>query len=103
MRVAVASVMLALEVAQEIFRNREIQFVALAAIAEVGAPGIVRTSFLLPGFRAEVGGGNFFERGEFAIESCAGNFAGDAPEHGAGVILHDIAHENSERRERSRE
>ena len=44
----------------------DIQFVSLAAVAEVDGASIVRSS--LPGFVAEISSCDFFEGGEFHID-----------------------------------
>src|ERR1035437_444249 len=92
--VAVAAVVFLLEIAQEIFRERDIELVSLAAVAEVDAAVVVR--FSLPRFVAKISCGGIFQGGKFAIQLRGGNFAGDAPEDGAGIVLDDVAGENSE-------
>ena len=74
--------------------KRDVEFVSLAAVAEVDAAVVVRAS--LPGFFAKIFCGGFFQGGEFAIQFVGGNFSGDAPEDGARIIFHDVAGENAQ-------
>ena len=66
MDVAVAAVVFLLEISQQILREREVEFVSLAAVAEVDAAVVVRTS--LPGFVAKISCARLFRGGEFAIQ-----------------------------------
>src|SRR5580692_6886863 len=100
MRVAVAAAVFCFEVPQEIFRVGKAEFVALAAIAEVDAAMVVR--LVGPRFAAKICGSSFFERGEFRAQPLGGNFLRDSPQHGAGIILHDVARENAESGESAR-
>ena len=79
--------------------RRDVEFVSLAAVADVDAAVEMRAS--LPGFMAKIFGGGFFQGGKFAIQLVGGNFAGDAPQHGARIIFHYVAGENAERGERA--
>ena len=99
MGVAVAAVMFVLEVAEEIFGERNVEFVSLAAVADVDAAVVVRAS--LPGLVAKISCGSFFQSCEFAIQLRRGNFAGDSPEDCARIIFHDVAGKNAERGERA--
>ena len=99
--VAVAAVMFLLEVAQEILREGEIEFVSLAAVAEVDTAAVIAE------VRAMLRGGNlsrlrFLQRGKFVSKSLAcGISPADAPQNRSGIIFHDVACENAESGERA--
>jgi hypothetical protein len=61
--VAIAAVVFLVEVGEQIVAEREIEFVSLAAVAEVNAALIVNIS--LPGFVMKVFRGLFLQRLEF--------------------------------------
>ena len=72
MGVAVAAVVFLFEIAQEILREGNVEFVSLAAVAEVDAAVVARAS--LPGFVAKIFGRGFFQGGEFAIQFAVREF-----------------------------
>src|SRR5579862_7966155 len=100
MSVAVAAVVLLLKVTQKIFGEGDVEFVSLAAVADVDAAVVVRVS--LPGLAAKIFRGRFLKLCEFAIQFGRGNFCCDARQDGAGIIFHDVAGENAERGQRAR-
>src|SRR6266568_3237793 len=99
MGVAVAAVVFLLEVAEEILADRDIEFVSLAAVTNVDAAVVVRSS--LPAFLAEIFGGRSFQSRKFVIQLLGWNFSGDPPENRSGIIFDDIARQNAHGRERA--
>src|ERR1051326_8989461 len=75
--ITVAAVMFLSESLQQIPSERDIQFVALAAVAEVDAAGEMRSS--LPGFAGKIMCRSFLQRGEFSIQFCMRHFSVNAP------------------------
>src|ERR1700722_4467114 len=101
MLVAVAAVVFLLEVVWKVFRQRDVEFVALPPAADVYAADGV--NFSRPRFAADFFRGSFLELGEFAVQLCLRNFPGDAPEYGARIVFHYIAGKNAEGGERAGE
>ena len=101
MRVAVAAVVFLLEIFQQIFCEREVEFVSLAAVAEVDAAVVVRFSGQASSRKSLAA--VFSSAANSSIQLRAGNFLGDAPEDRARIIFHYIAGENAERGERAGE
>src|ERR1700733_1807596 len=99
MDIAVAAAVFLLEVVQEIFCERDVEFVSLAAVADIDAAIVVRYS--PPAFLAKTSCGGFFQGGKFAIQFLRGNFAGDTPQDCAGIIFDHVAGEDAERGERA--
>src|SRR2546423_13698504 len=99
MGVAVAAEVFLLEITEQIFRERNVELVSLAAIAEVYAAVVLRSS--LPILVCEISSGSFLQGGEFLIQLRGGDFFGDPPEGGGGINFFDVAGGNSQRRGRA--
>ena len=69
----VTKAMFLLKIAQEILRGWKVEFISLAAIADVDAATKMRSS--LPRLVAKIFGSIFFQGGKFAIQGLRGNFA----------------------------
>ena len=81
-------------------REWDVEFVSLAAVADVDAAVEVGTS--LPGFVAEIFGARLVRKAaNSGSASASGSFAADTPEDGAGIVFHDVAGQNSEGGERA--
>ncbi len=101
MGVAVAALVFLLEFFLQIPRERKVEFVSLAAVADVHARLIVHSS--LPGFVVKIFCGFFLQSGELSLQLSVWNLACNAPQDGAGVVLHNIAEENAESGKGSRQ
>src|SRR5258706_4318353 len=101
MMVAVAALVFLLEFFQEIPGERQVEFVSLAAVADVHARLIVHSS--VPGFFAKIFRRLLFQSSELFRQLSVRNFARDAPQDGSGIILYDVADQNAESGKRAGE
>src|SRR5712691_3149707 len=101
MGVAVAALVFLLEFFLQIPRERQVEFVSLAAVADIDAALIVHSS--LPRFFPEIACGLFSQGSEFLCETSVWNLARDAPQNGAGIIPDHVADQNAESGKRARE
>src|SRR5712691_7027033 len=101
MGVAVAALVFLLEFFLQIPRERQVEFVSLAAVADVHARLILHSS--LPGFLTKIFCGFFLQSGELSLQLSVWNLACNPPQNGAGIILDHVADQNAESGKRARE
>src|SRR6202051_401156 len=94
MGVAVAAGVFFLKIGDQVLGEGNIEFVSLAAVAEVGGALIVHSS--LPGFLMKILCGIFFQGCEFLGDAGVRKFIGTDAQDGAGIILDHIADQNAE-------
>src|SRR5580658_6092403 len=94
MGIAVAAVVFLLEISEQMPGEGKVQFVSLAAVAEVDAALVVNSS--RPSFVVKIFRSSFLEGREFAIQSRDWEFARESPQHSAGVVFDDVAHQNAD-------
>src|SRR5258708_26969139 len=94
MGVAVAAFVLLLEIGEQIPGEGQVEFVSLAAVADVHACLIVNSS--LPRFLTKIFCGFFLQSGELSLQLSVRNFTCNAPQDGAGVILDHVSDQNAE-------
>src|SRR5579884_652191 len=100
MAVSIATLVLEMKRAEQVATEGHIEFVSLTTITNVHTARVANVT--APLFPAKIGHRPPFKVRQCCFQLCRRQLARASQKHRARIILDDVAHENTERRERAR-